>query len=212
MFLATVAVYSPVLSGREPLLRASPVQTVARDDAPGSKSPASGVLFLSGLRAGLLTFGGAYTAIPFLQRDAVDDGGWMTERDFLDGLALSGILPAPLIIFSTFVGFFGGSFWGAILMTTGVFLPAFSFPLLLHRHLESLIHHNPLRHFLEGVTAGVIGLIAVTTVRLAITTVTDAKSAAVAGVALLILYRWNANIAVPVVMLAAGVAGAVLFS
>jgi chromate transporter len=75
-----------------------------------------------------------------------------------------------------------------------------------------LIHHNPLRHFLEGVTAGVIGLIAVTTVRLAITAVTDAKSAAVAGVALLILYRWNVNIAVPVVMLAAGVAGAVLFS
>ena len=32
----------------------------------------------------------------------------MTERDFLDGVALSEILPAPLIIFSTFVGYFGG--------------------------------------------------------------------------------------------------------
>ena len=136
----------------------------------------------------------------------------MTERDFLDGLALSGILPAPLIIFSTFVGFFGGGFGGAILMTVGVFLPAFSFPLLLHRHLNALIHHDPLRHFLEGVTAGVIGLIAVTTVRLASTAITDAKSAAIAGVALLVFYCWNAKIAVPAVMLAAGVAGTFLFA
>jgi chromate transporter len=46
-----------------------------------------------------LTFGGAYTVIPFLQRDAVVVGAWMTNAQFLDGIALSGILPAPLIIF-----------------------------------------------------------------------------------------------------------------
>lgn len=59
-------------------------------------------LFWSGLKAGLLTFGGAYTVIPFLQRDAVSRGAWMSNGQFLDGLALSGLLPAPLIIFSTF--------------------------------------------------------------------------------------------------------------
>lgn len=59
-------------------------------------------LFWSGLKAGLLTFGGAYTVIPFLQRDAVSQGAWMSNGQFLDGLALSGLLPAPLIIFSTF--------------------------------------------------------------------------------------------------------------
>jgi len=74
-------------------------------------------LFGSGLRAGLLTFGGAYTAIPFLRNDAVERGRWMSERDFLDGVALSGILPAPLIIFSTFVGYFGGGPVGALAMT-----------------------------------------------------------------------------------------------
>jgi len=60
---------------------------------PGGASVAA--LFVSGLKAGLLTFGGAYTVIPFLQQDAVAVGGWMTNRQFLDGLALSGTLPAP---------------------------------------------------------------------------------------------------------------------
>ncbi|MEO5580678.1 MAG: chromate efflux transporter, partial [Gemmatimonadaceae bacterium] len=68
----------------------------------------------SGLRTGLLTFGGAYTAIPFLQHDAVVRGAWMSNDQFLDGLALSGILPAPLIIFGTFVGYLGGGPLGAL--------------------------------------------------------------------------------------------------
>src|SRR5205085_4824971 len=71
-------------------------------------------LFLSGLKAGMLTFGGAYTVIPFLQEDAVMGGGWMTNTQFLDGLALSSLLPAPLIIFATFVGYAGGGALGAI--------------------------------------------------------------------------------------------------
>ena len=62
-------------------------------------------LFFSGLRSGLLTFGGAYTVIPFLQHDAVVAHGWLTNAQFLDGLGLSGSLPAPLIIFATFVGY-----------------------------------------------------------------------------------------------------------
>lgn len=61
-------------------------------------------ILLEGLKAGLLTFGGAFTAIPFLQEAAVTDHHWLTDAQFVDGLALSGALPAPLIIFSTFVG------------------------------------------------------------------------------------------------------------
>src|ERR687895_358178 len=60
-------------------------------------------VFLEGLKAGLLTFGGAYTVVPFLQDTAVESQGWLTNAEFLDGIALGGILPAPMIIFSTFV-------------------------------------------------------------------------------------------------------------
>jgi chromate transporter len=51
-------------------------------------------IFFAGLKAGLLTFGGAYTVIPFLRDSAVSQHHWLTSREFVDGLALSGILPA----------------------------------------------------------------------------------------------------------------------
>ena len=124
-------------------------------------------LFWSGLKAGLLTFGGAYTVIPFLQHDAVRQGAWMSNAQFLDGLALSGLLPAPLIIFSTFVGYLGGGPWGALAMTAGIFLPAFAFTLVGHDTLERLVHQPRIRLFLEGFTAGVVGLIAGTDAGLA---------------------------------------------
>ncbi|MGH2794371.1 MAG: chromate efflux transporter, partial [Actinomycetota bacterium] len=82
--------------------------SVATGDPPGLLS-----LLGSGFKAGLLTFGGAYTAIPFVRHDAVLAGRWMTDGQFLDSLALSGILPAPLIIFGTFVGYVGAGLDGA---------------------------------------------------------------------------------------------------
>lgn len=179
-------------------------------DPPNSRATTTPSLFGSGLRAGLLTFGGAYTAIPFLEEDAVMKGRWMTQSDFLHGVALAGVLPAPLIIFSTFVGYAGGGPWGAIAMTLGVFLPAFAFPLLLHRRLERVIENPLLRHALEGVTASVVGIIAVTALRLGLHAINDLSSALIAAGALLVVSLWKARIAVPVVMLSAGICGALL--
>ena len=171
-------------------------------------------LFLSGLKAGLLTFGGAYTVIPFLRDDAVGNG-WMTDAQFLDGLALSGILPAPLIIFSTFVGYFGGGPLGALAMTIGIFLPAFSFSLLFHERLEWVVENKNFHTFLEGVSAGVVGLIAATTVELALAVVGRLPAllpgALIFAAALSVLYLWKAKTNVVFVVLGAGLGGRLLF-
>jgi chromate transporter len=167
-------------------------------------SPTLLSLFLSGLRAGLLTFGGAYTVIPFLQHDAVAAGGWMTNAQFLDGLALSGIIPAPLIIFATFVGYLGGGPWGAWALTIGIFLPAFAFTLVGHNFLEKLINHPGLHNFNTGVTAGVIGLIAVSGLELVRAALTNMPALGIFAASLALLYRWHAKIATLVVVLGAG--------
>lgn len=130
-------------------------------------APSLLTLFIVGLRAGLLTFGGAYTAIPIMQYDAVTAGGWMSNAQFLDGLALGGILPAPLIIFSTFVGHLGNGRLGALVITLGVFGPAFAFTLIGHEHIERFIENKTTHAFLDGITAGVVGLIAATALALA---------------------------------------------
>jgi chromate transporter len=171
-------------------------------------------LFLSGLLAGLLTFGGAYTAIPFIRSDAVGSG-WLTDAQFLDGLALSGILPAPLIIFGTFVGYVGGGLPGAVAMTAGIFLPAFSFSLLFGDRIEAAVEHHGLRRLLEGVAAGVVGLIAVTAFGLALAVAQRTPAlmpAAVVFVAALGLFvAWRSRAAVPLGIAASALAGWLLF-
>jgi chromate transporter len=177
--------------------------------ASGTASASLARLFGSGLLAGLLTFGGAYTVIPFLRREAVASGRWMTDAQFVDGLALSGILPAPLVIFGTFVGYLGGRLPGALAVTAGIFLPAFSFTLFGHRFIERLVERPSLHSFLDGVTAGVVGLIVATAVRLTPTAVPDVPAGVIGGAALIVLYVWKSKMAIAAVVLAAGALGIV---
>lgn len=175
-------------------------------------APSVLALFGYGLRTGLLTFGGAYTAIPILQHDAVVVGGWMTNAQFVDGIALSGILPAPLIIFTTFVGYLGGGLGGALALTAGTFLPAFSFTILGHAFFERLVQNPTIQTVLDGVTAGVVGLIAVTSAKiiwaaLPATPPRLALTALIFALALAVLYRWKSKLAVLAVVLGAGALG-----
>ena len=167
-------------------------------------------IFWEGLKAGLVTFGGAYTVIPYLHGAAVDGQHWLTDGQFVDGLAMSGVLPAPLIIFSTFVGYLAGGLGGGLAMTVGIFLPAFVFPIFCHRWLVAVAENPRIRPFLLGVAAGVIGLIAAVTVEILDTSVVDVPTALLAVAAFLALTRWHAKLTVVAVVAACGLAGAVL--
>jgi len=126
-------------------------------------------LFVLGLVAGSLSFGGAYTAIPFVQVEAVLKGGWLTQQVFLDCIAIGNILPAPLVIFATFVGFQGGlvdgglanAFGGAVIITLGMFFPCFLFTIAGHELLEKLVRNKALADFFDGLCGAVIGVIAI---------------------------------------------------
>jgi chromate transporter len=167
-------------------------------------------IFLEGLKAGLLTFGGAYTVIPFLHDSAVESHHWLTSGQFNDGLAMGGILPAPLIIFSTFVGYIAGGLTGALVMTLGIFLPAFIFPIFLHRQLVAVAENERLHPFLLGVAAAVIGLIAAVTVTILETSVVDVYTALIALGSFAALNRWHSKLTVVYVMATAGIIGVIL--
>jgi chromate transporter len=174
--------------------------------------PTNGELFVSGLRGGALTFGGAYTAIPFLQDDAVATGGWMTNEQFLDCIAFSGTLPAPLIIFATGVGYVGGGLFGALAMTAGIFLPAFSFTLLGHGFFERVTGNASTRRFLDGVTAAVVGIMVATTVGLAQAALPDLRRAALAAAVLPIVWWWKSRAATPVAVMLGAAGGWLLLA
>jgi putative chromate ion transporter len=135
-----------------------------------AKVPDMPHLLALGLVAGSLSFGGAYTAIPFVQAEAVILGGWLSNQVFLDGIALGNIIPAPLVIFATFVGFQGGNVYGGLgqafagsaLMTLGMFLPCFLFTIAGHSILERICKNETMAYFFDGITGSVVGIIAIT--------------------------------------------------
>lgn len=112
-----------------------------------------------GLVAGCVTFGGAYTTMPFVYAAAVTAGGWLTPEEFLAAIAITNMLPTPLVTFITMVGYIGHGIGGAVMTTIGIFLPAFSFTLIGHELFEKIVENDWIEPFLDGVSAAVIGLL-----------------------------------------------------
>ena len=117
-------------------------------------------------KTGLLSFGGAYAALVFVQRGAVAQHGWLTDAQLLDGVALSVATPGPFMLFTTFAGFVAGGLLGAIVATFFVFLPSFVFVLGGAHYVEKVQHNAGIQAFLAGVSAAVVGVIAVVSLEL----------------------------------------------
>ncbi len=164
-------------------------------------------IFLSGLKGGLTSFGGAYTTIPILQRDMVGKYSAITDETFLDALAVSSIIPAPLIIFATFLGYIASGLAGAVLITIGMFLPAFAFSIIGFNYLEKIIENKMLQGILESIAAAVVGLFAVTALEIFSKSITSFLSLAIFAVALFLFYKVKKNWITPALILTAGIAG-----
>ena len=183
--------------------------------ADGATTPTDTLaLFIAGLKGGLLTFGGAYTAIPYLRADTVARG-WLGDSAFLDGVALAGVLPAPLVIFGTFVGYVAGGWAGALAVTAGIFLPAFAFSLILFERLEAIVDHPGLHRLLAGVAAAVVGVIAATCIQLGWSTVQRAPAIWSVGLlfaaALAAVWWVKGRWAAPLLILAGVIVGRLAF-
>ena len=199
IFVAAV-VLAVVVTGAAPLAKTS----IAASEA--------GVvaLFIAGLKGGLLTFGGAYTAIPYVRTDTVGRG-WISDASFLDGVAFAGMLPAPLVIFATFAGYVAAGLPGAAAITAGMFLPAFAFSMIFFERLEAVVDNPALHRVLGGVAAAVVGVIAATLLQLGWSTAGRAANlvpaALLFGAAVLVVWRWKGKLTAPALVLAGGVAG-----
>lgn len=172
-------------------------------------------LFVAGLKGGLLTFGGAYTAIPYVRADTVGRG-WLSDGQFLDGVAFANVLPAPLVIFATFAGYVAGGPWGAMAITAGMFLPAFAFSLVFFERLEAVVEDARLHRLLDGVAAAAMGIIAATLVQLALAVWPRVEQPLIAlglfAAALGAMFAIKRPWAAPAVIAAAGLAGAALLA
>jgi chromate transporter len=117
-------------------------------------------------RTGFLSFGGAYASLVFVQQGAVAEHHWLTDGQLLDGVALSVATPGPFMLFTSFAGYLAGGVAGAILATVFVFLPSFVFVLGGAHYVEKVRDNKTIQAFLAGVSAAVVGVIAVVSLEL----------------------------------------------
>ena len=173
-----------------------------------SNSKSESGLFLEGLKAGLLSFGGAYTALPFLKSGIVGNYINVTENVFTDGIALTGVLPTPLLMFGTFLGYMATGIDGALLVTVAIFLPAFLFTLIGHKYFEKILIHKPLHGFLDGVSAGVAGILIMTAIDFLIPVMNSNIFIILLFISsLAILYAFKSRFIIPIVILISAVIG-----
>jgi chromate transporter len=147
------------------------------------------------LKTGLLSFGGAYASLVFVQRGAVAQYHWLSDGQLLDGVALSVATPGPFMLFTTFVGYIASGVTGAVLATFFVFLPSFIFVIVGVRYVEKVRENRKIQAFLAGVSAAVVGVIAVVSLDLIPEALIDWVTVAIAVAAFLLIALLKRDVA-----------------
>ena len=171
--------------------------------------PLLGRIALYFAEAGAFVFGSGLAIVPFLHGGAVNQYHWLTERQFLDAVAVAMITPGPVVITVAFIGFLVAGSLGAIAASLGVFLPCYLFVVIPAPYFRRFADNPKLRAFVDGVTAAATGAIAGAAFVLGRRALIDVTTVAIAVATYLIFTRFK-KVPEPLVILAAGAAGLLL--
>jgi chromate transporter len=167
---------------------------------------ALGIFFF---KAGAFTFGSGLAIVPFLQQGVVRDFGWLTEREFLDAVAMGMITPGPVVITAVFVGYLVAGLAGATIAGIGVFLPPFLMVVLFAPTIMRYRRHPAVQGFTKGATAAAAGAITGAAGVIATQVLVDGPTIAIAVIAFAILWRFK--VSEPLLVGASAVVGLALF-
>jgi len=143
------------------------------------------------IKMGVLVYGGGYVIIPVVRGEAVRHFQWLSDRAFLDGLALGQLTPGPIVNLSVFVGYQAGGLAGSLLAAASVFAPSFALVLAAAPLMERLKRLAWMRDFLAGVNASVVGAIVAATIPLGLSAIVSPFTASLAAVSVALLWRFR---------------------
>src|SRR5262245_24088814 len=156
--------------------------------------------------AGAFVFGSGLAIVPFLHGGVVEHYGWLTERQFLDAVAVAMITPGPVVITVAFIGFLVAGYAGASAAAVGVFLPCYLFVVIPAPYYHRIADNRSIKAFVDGVSAAAAGAIGGAAIVLGRRAIFDVPTVAIAAVTLLVLIKAR-KIPEPIVIIAAGAAG-----
>ena len=177
--------------------------------APIIALPASATLmsiFLFFATSGLVVFGSGLAIIPFLHGGVVVERQWLTERQFLDAVAVAMITPGPVVITVAFIGSLVAGLMGGVAAAAGVFLPTYLVVVFAAPQFRRLRDKPSIQSFVKGVTAAAIGALLGAVGVMAMRTLTDAVQVFIAAATLLVIVA-RPRIPEPAMIAAAGIVG-----
>ena len=132
-------------------------------------------LFWDFFKVSCFTFGGAYGAIPLI-RDMVLANGWISDERLTYMIAVSESTPGPILVnLATYIGFDQGGFWGSLIATVGVTLPAYLVILLIISIMKNTIQNKYVQAVLQGLKPCVVGIVLATGVYMVIRNILPAN-------------------------------------
>ena len=181
----------------------------------GAHGPAAaatiGTLFLFFLKAGAFVFGSGLAIVPFLYGGVVGQFHWLTEKEFVDAVAVAMITPGPVVITAGFVGYLVAGVVGATLAALAVFVPPYLIVILSAPYYRRFAKNLQVRAFVQGVTAAAVGAIAGAAFILGRRSLIDLPTVSIAVITFALLSFKKIKIPEPLLILVAGVAGLLLF-
>jgi chromate transporter len=168
-----------------------------------------GALALFFLKAGAFVFGSGLAIVPFLYGGVVAQFHWLTERQFVDAVAVAMITPGPVVITAAFIGYLVAGPIGAAVAAGAVFAPPYLIVLFGAPYYRRFAQNPQVKAFVQGVTAAAVGAIAGAAYILARRSVVDTATVIISLTTLAIL-MFTKKIPEPIVILAAGAAGVLL--
>jgi len=173
--------------------------------APAGTQVALGLFFL---KAGAFIFGSGLAIVPFLREGVVHQHQWLTQRQFLDAVAMGLITPGPVVITATFIGYLVGGLAGALVATVAIFTPIWLGVVVPGRWFLRHQDHPQVQAFVKGATAAAAGAIAGATVVLTRQAVIDLPTVLIALASLGLLWRFKVK--EPLIVAGGAIAGLLL--
>ena len=160
--------------------------------------------------AGAFVFGSGLAIVPFLYGGVVNEHHWLTERQFVDAVAVAMITPGPVVITVGFIGYLVSGLAGAVVAAAATFLPCYLFTIVPAPYFRKHGKKPAIVAFVEGCTAAAIGTIAGAVVVLGKRSITDLPTILILAVTLLLLWKAK-KIPEPAIVVLAAVAGLVVY-
>lgn len=161
-------------------------------------------------KAGTFVFGSGLAIVPFLYGGVVTEHHWLTDRQFVDAVAVAMITPGPVVITTAFIGYLVAGMPGAIVAAAGTFLPCYLITVAAAPSFRRWGKNPSVIAFVDGITAAAVGAIAGSVVVIASRSISDIPTALLAVGATALLWRFK-KLPEPALVVGAALAGIAIY-